>query len=179
MPSLPRVLPVVLITVLGLVLGGCGGSVSIPGGDLVETALTMVLRVQDADGNPIGDARVYVDGDRDDVATDPEFWTLDGSFPAAWRGATANWYSDRWALYGDSTTPRGGRVELVVRKFGWTAGLTIAVIPDTPDTHFWIRDTITLYPSGSVVPDPSPQYAEVLAAPRVTAAATPPRRVGE
>lgn len=147
-----------------VVLSGCGGSgTALPDTHLLETPLSMVLRVQDADGNAIGDARVYVDGDRDDAYTDPEFWALGVGDPAAWAGFAANWFSDRWALFFGDAEPRGGRVELVVRKLGWTTGLTIAVIPDTPDEHFWVRDTITLYPEGSVLPGPTPQYAEVLA----------------
>jgi len=169
-----RVVSMVALVGLPVLLAGCGGSGVYDGGDgdLVEIGLTMVLRVQDADGNAIGDARVYVDGDRDDLYTDSEYWTLDEAFPAAWQDFEANWFSDRWALYGDAAAPRGGRIELVVRKLGWTDGLTIAVIPDSPDEHFWVRDTITLYPSGSGDAEPTPQYAEVLAAPPMETAST-------
>jgi hypothetical protein len=174
-----RVLPIALMLVLSVLLGGCAGSVDIPGTDLLEIGLSMVLRVQDAAGNAIGDARIYVDGSRDNLFTDPDFWGLGAGFPAGWQGFQANWFSDRWSLYGDDPSQRGGRVELVVRKLGWTSGLTIAIIPDSPDEHFWVRDVITLFPEGSVGPDPNPQYAEVLAGPKMTPAAAgePPRRI--
>lgn len=172
-------IPIAVWLSLPFLLAGCAGSLDIPVGDLGEITLSLILRVQDADGNPIGDARVLVDGSRDDLFTDPDFWALGAGFPEAWQGFLANWFSDRWALYDDTVPARGGRVELVVRKVGWTDGLTIAVIPDSPPEHFWVRDVITLYPTGSVGPAPNPQYAEVLADPQVAAAAAgePRRRI--
>jgi hypothetical protein len=153
-----------LALALIIALSGCGGtSMDEIMGDLREQRLVLILRVQDPDGNPIGNAQVFVDGRRDDWRTDSEFLPLGEDFPAAWQDFLCNWVSEGWSMYYEDGDPLGGRLDLAVRKVGWDEGLTIVLIPDTDVDRFFVRDTITLYPEGSGGNPPNPQYAEVLA----------------
>jgi hypothetical protein len=163
-----------LLTAMLAALSGCGGGATDVDdglGDLREQRLTLILRVQDADDNPIGNAQVFVDGRRDDWRTDSEFSRLGEGFPPAWQDFLCNWVSEGWSMYYEPGDPLGGRLDLAVRKVGWDEGLTIVIIPDTDVNRFFVRDTITLYPEGSGQNPPEPQYAEVLADPDYVAAA--------
>lgn len=146
--------------------GGCGGSLSynLPG----YAQLTIILRVQDVEGNPIGNARVYVDGERDEWTTASEFWPLSGTeYPLAWQGFLHNWLSEAYSL---PQTQQPVRFDIAVRKMGWSTDLSLVQMPDVTAEHYFIRDVMTLYPEGAAPQPPVIHQAEVLAAPKAKAA---------
>jgi len=150
---------------LALALSGCGSAFVDPGpdpGTLHERGLTLILRVQDADGSAIGNAQVFVDGRRDDWRTDSDFSPLGAGFPTSWQDFLVNWVSDAWAVYDDGI-PTTHHFDLAVRKVGWTEDVSIVNIPDSNADHFFVRDVMILYPEGSGGAPPDLHYAEVLA----------------
>jgi len=169
------------IAIVGIVvaLGGCAGmgfeEIKIP--DFPQ--LTLILRVQDPAGDPIGNARVFVDGHWDEWTTNGFFEPLGADFPAAWVGFPANWVSEEYQI----TDPIGSgpaRFDIAVRKVGWTSDLTIVELADTNAHRYFVRDTMTLYPEGGGPQPPVLHYAEVIASnAAVGPAATPRTSVGE
>lgn len=145
-------------------LTGCGGGFAPGDPDYPEeTRLTLALRAQDPDGNPIANARVYVDGDRDDWLTEEAFEPLDTEFPQQWRGWLANWVDNTRAIF-DPTPGEPIHFDIAVRKTGWGEGVTVVHIASASARHYYARDTITLYPGGADG-NPAVEYAEVFPAP--------------
>ncbi|MEN6544591.1 MAG: hypothetical protein ABFE07_00960 [Armatimonadia bacterium] len=143
-----------------VLLSGCGGSYA-PGDPNYPDyrTLTLGLRVQDPDGNPIANARVFVDGDRYDWPTQETFEPLGTDFPAAWQGWLANWSSS--TDFFEDTPGEPIHFDIAVRKTGWGEGVSIVHIESPTSQYYVVRAVITLYPGGADG-DPEPQYAEVL-----------------
>ncbi|MEN6305586.1 MAG: hypothetical protein ABFD96_22880 [Armatimonadia bacterium] len=146
-----------------VLLSGCGGSYG-PGDSNYPDyrTLTLALRVQDPDGNPIANARVFVDGDRYDWPTQETFEPLGTDFPAAWQGWLANWSSS--TDFFEDTPGEPIHFDIAVRKTGWGEGVSIVHIESPTSRYYVVRDTITLYPGGTNG-SPEPQYAEFLPSP--------------
>lgn len=146
-------------------LGGCGGM----GYDAEEfdsqyPDLTFALRVEDPDGKPIGGARVFVDGERDDWWTESEFESVGSGFSAAWRGFETNWIRENYQIY--SAIGSGKlRFDVAVRKAGWTDAVIIVQIEELTAQRYHVRGVLTMYPAGGGPADPPLQYAEVVEAP--------------
>lgn len=161
----------VLTLVVLSILTGCGGMDYGPDspGYPQYRQLTLILAVQDPDGQPIANARVYVDGERDEWTTEDTFERLGPGFPHAWQDLLANWSSDFYQLIEDTPSDHV-RFDLAVRKVGWGEDVSIVEIDDPTADHVFVRDVMTLYPGGSGT-SPEPHYAEVIYASATPAAA--------
>ena len=146
-------------------LTGCGGGADFGPGDPDNPnyrTLTLCLRVQDPDGNPIANARVYVDGHRFDWPTQETLEPLGSDFPVAWQGWLANWSSSTDVF--EDTPGEPIHFDIAVRKTGWGEGVSIVHIEAPTGLYYVVRDTVTLYPGGTNG-SPEPQYAEFLPSP--------------
>lgn len=160
-----------LLTVFAL--GGCGGGY-IDDDYYHEddypryTDLTLILRVQTPNGNPLGGATVWIDGDRDDHRTDSEFHPLADGYPRDWWGWLANWVSDEYSVV-MSYPGDADEFEMRVSKPGFTADRSTVVVEDWEPDHIFIRDVMTLRrETDTTAPAASePHRAEVIPGPRL------------
>ncbi|MBU0607984.1 MAG: hypothetical protein KKI08_08845 [Armatimonadetes bacterium] len=159
-----RVMGAVLAVLTVPLLAGCAGL----GPEFVlppELRLTLILRVQDLTGAPIGNVRVFVDGEPAEWRTDDTFEPLGVGFPEAWQSFEVNWVSESYAIFLEGAVAPVN-MDLAVRKVGWTDDLSLVRINDLSPEHLFVRDTMTLYPAGSG-PEPVLHYAEIVAGPPV------------
>ena len=176
--TLPIPWRVVLILLLGatmVLLNGCGGS-DIDDDDGYDPGdpefpqykdLTLILRVVDPDGDPVGGASVWVDGSEDDRKTDAQLHPLSDGYPRQWRGWLANWTSDDYRLV---INYRGDRDTFIIEagKRGYWSDSTRVVISDYEPDEIFVRDVLVLKPkSGWLGPaqiEDEPKQAEIVAA---------------
>lgn len=161
-----RRLALITLILLALVLaGGCGGGFDFADFETEYPEISFVLRIQDPDGNAIGNARLWVDGDRDDWLSEAFYWTIGVGFPQAWAGFQANWIREDYQIYqriGDG----GLRFGVTATKSGWSDASTVIDIPDLTAQQYFARDTLTMYPVGDEPPvNPPARFAEVVEAP--------------
>jgi hypothetical protein len=144
----------ILILALGLVLGGCGGTIDDDNGlDLGDPGypiykdLTIILCVQDPNGWPVGGATVFVDGAEALNETEDEYQRLGDGYPVAWIGWLANWVSDYYQVVMNYA---GDVDEFVITatRDGWTEDTSLVQIFDYEPDHIFIRDTMTIAPFG-------------------------------
>ncbi len=136
--------------------------------------LTLVLRVQDPSGAPVGDATVTVAGGPDATLTAATYHRLGASYPAEWVGWRANWASDSYQVVMNYP----GDVDeflISVTKDGWTTDRTVVQIFDYEPDHIYIRDTLTLKQRPGLDVSAAPHAAEVTGGARPAATPAGPR----
>lgn len=158
-----------LILPFAVLLGGCGGDLFDGGYDPDYPRykeLTLILRVQNGQGEPLGGANVYVDGMEDENRTDFLFYALGAGYPEQWRGWLANWTSDAYEAVMDYPGDRD-QFQIRVEKDGYTHDTTLVKISDDEPRHIFIRDIMTLYRITDVSAQTAraPHEAQVLPAP--------------
>lgn len=153
-------------------LGGCGGT-DIDDDDGYDpgypdypryTNLTLILRVVDPDGYPIGDASVYVDGELDDEETDWEFHPLGSGYPYDWQGWLANWTSDDYRVVLNYPGDRD-EFNIEVRKNGYYSDYTTVEISDYEPDEIFVRDVLVLVPRYGIYSQNTEQAKEAEIAP--------------
>ncbi|MFO7946589.1 MAG: hypothetical protein R6V19_07235 [Armatimonadota bacterium] len=150
---------IVVLLALGLTLiTGCGGS-DIDDDDGYSSGeygypqyknLTIILRVVDPEGVPIGGASVWVDEHEDDETTDRRLHPLGDGYPRSWRGWLANWTSDDYRVVmnysGDQDT-----FTIAAGKHGYWSDETRVAIGDWEPDEIFVRDELVLVPKTGVV----------------------------
>jgi hypothetical protein len=133
--------------------GGCGSTYLDddngynPGDDgyPLYVNMTLVWKVIDPDGYPIGGVTMWLDGAESMYLTDPEFTPLGNNYPYNWRGWLCNWISDEYRAvinyHGDSDS-----FELRATKPGWTDASTILEVNEYDYPEVFIRGTLVMYP---------------------------------
>lgn len=105
--------------------------------------LTIILRVIDQDGDPVGGASVWVDGEEAIETSEDELRPLGTGFPREWRGWLANWVSDDYRVVinypGDTD-----EFDIEVGKTGYWSDETSVVISDWEPDEIFIRDVMVL-----------------------------------
>lgn len=152
------------VTGVALFAGGCGGGTDYYHSDYPQSKyLTLIMRVQNPAGDPVGGATIIVDGENDPQLTDPQFHPLGSGYPDEWQGWLANWVSDQYSVVmnfeGDSD-----QFEIRAHKDGWLDDYTTVLVDDSEPSDIFIRDTLTLRhvaPAAAV----APHFAEVVPAP--------------
>jgi len=105
--------------------------------------LTIVLRVVDPQGNPIGGASVWVADHEDDTTTDRRLHPLAEGYPRKWQGWLANWASDDYRVV---INYPGDRDEFTIeagRAGYWSAQTRVSIADYEPDEIF-VRDVLVL-----------------------------------
>lgn len=156
-----------------IALGGCGGGQIDddngydPGDEDYPQYkdLTLILKVRNSAGKPLGGATVLIDEEEDGTLTDLQFHPLGDGYPTAWLGWLCNWTSDDYQVvmnyYGDQDS-----FEIRVHKDGWTDDSTIVRVDDDEPEHIFIRDTMILYRvTDGASAKRAPHYADVTGGP--------------
>lgn len=161
---------ILLILAVTVLLAGCGGGGEIDDDNGYDPDdpyypqykdLTLILRVQQPGGWPIGGATVIIDGEADTQRTDAELHPLGSGYPYAWLGWKCNWVSDDYQVVMNYEGDQDA-FEIRVHKDGYVDDSTIVRIYDEEPSHIFIRDKMILYPitSGREAKR-APHYAEV------------------
>ena len=165
--NLPLRCLTVLIALVALtaLLGGCGGFTEIDDGDYYTYPrtlwLTLVWKVIDADGNPIGGVTMDVDGDTSAYYSDPEFTVLDRNYPWEWRGWLANWISTDEYEVDLAHRDDVQTITLTATKPGWTSASGDISFDRTDADYTYVRGTFMLSPADAAAPATTmPLYVE-------------------
>ncbi len=129
--------------------------------------LTLILRVVDPDGRPVGGASVWVGDHEDDYMTTSRLRPLGDGYPRQWRGWLANWTSDEYRVV---INYPGDRDEFTVEagKRGYWSDETRVSISDYEPDEIFVRDELVLVPkamiSSAQAQAQEPSQAETVAA---------------
>ena len=131
----------VLLALATVMLAGCsGGTIDDDDGydpGLIDFPqyrnLTIILRVIDQDGDPVGGASVWVDGQEAIETTENELRPLGSGYPREWQGWLANWVSDGYRVVINYPND-SDEFDIWVGKTGYWADETSVVISDWEPT---------------------------------------------
>ncbi len=164
-----------LLALLIAAIAGCGGT-DIDDDDGYDPGyydfpqyrnLTIILRVVDPAGYPIGGASVWVADHEDDQTTSTRLHPLGDGYPRQWRGWLANWTSDDYRVV---INYPGDRDEFTIEagKRGYWSDRTRVSISDYEPDEIFVRDELVLVPRATIystqAPAQEPSQAETVAA---------------
>ncbi len=130
-----------------LVLSGCGGSGDSeysPYDDYPQYRyLTLYLRVQDVDGDPVRGARVYINDERVDGYTAGRWYEIGAEGPVEWEGWPYNWAVEDLPVRIDR---RGQvrRLRIEVVKSGWGTRRSTVYVRDSDPDYLFVRIRFTM-----------------------------------
>jgi len=141
----------VLLALATVMLAGCsGGTIDDDDGydpGLIDFPqyrnLTIILRVIDQDGDPVGGASVWVDGQEAIETTENELRPLGSGYPREWQGWLANWVSCGYRLVINYPND-SDEFDIRVGKTGYWADETSVVISDWEPDEIFVRDVMVL-----------------------------------
>jgi hypothetical protein len=163
-----------LLALATMMLAGCsGGTIDDDDGydpGLIDFPqyrnLTIILRIVDQDGNPVGGASVWVDGEEAQEMSDNLLHPLGAGYPRDWQGWLANWVSDDYRVVinfpGDTD-----EFAIEVGKQGYWADETRVTVSDWEPDEIFIRDVMVLEEQNGWLTSASadePHNAEVIGA---------------
>ena len=156
-----------LLALLIAAIAGCGGT-DIDDDDGYDPGysdypeyrnLTLILRVVDPSGRPVGDASVWVADHEDDHTTSSRLHPLADGYPRQWRGWLANWTSDEYRVV---INYPGDRDEFTVEagKRGYWSDETRVSISDYEPDEIFVRDELVLVPKATIHSAQAPAQEE-------------------
>lgn len=134
-------------------VAGCGGS-DIDDDDGYDSGeynypqyknLTIILRVVDPDGVPVGGASVWVDEKEADRTTDKKLHPLGDGYPREWRGWLANWTNDDYRVVMNYSGDRDN-FTIAAGKYGYWSDETHVSVADWEPDEIFVRDELVLVP---------------------------------
>ena len=151
------VLKSLLLALLIAAIAGCGGT-DIDDDDGYDPGysnypehknLTLILRVVDPDGRPVGGASVWVADHEDDYMTTSRLHPLGDGYPRQWRGWLANWTSDEYRVV---INYPGDRDEFTIEagKQGYWSDETRVSISNYEPDEIFVRDELVLVPRATI-----------------------------
>lgn len=144
-----------------LIVAGCGGS----GGDEYDPwddypqyrYLTLYLRVQDPDGDPVRGARVYINNDRVDGLTAGRWYEVGLEGPEEWEGWLHNWAVEDFPVRIDHEG-QVRKLRIKVSKPGWDTRYSTVYVRDADPDYMYVRIRFTMGLDTLGTDEPEPDY---------------------
>ncbi|MBC7286968.1 MAG: hypothetical protein H5T86_02780 [Armatimonadetes bacterium] len=119
--------------------------------------VTIYLRVQEPDGDPVRGAAVYIDGEPIDGLTAGRWYRIDDDGPPEWQGWLHNWAVHDLAVRIDRRN-QVRELDLEVAKDGWGSRSTTIRVRDSDPEHMYVRVKFTLGVDALAVQPSEPEY---------------------